>query len=341
MTRRLFLPLLALLCAAPSFARQQVFARAYDLSVPTVAATTNYIVTSVNLTSTSFTLAHQPDVPRNFTGTVTDTTPSVVAGTVTFTGTDVNDAAQTEVWDFATALTFTGTKLFKTLTSATAAGVTVLGGAGDETIIIGVGSTVGYIYCATGDYVVSPARVKSTASSTTVTTINSASAFGGLTIGDEIFAQVNGSLQRRVITAIASSTSVTVDSAVSWANSGAGYPMQSRHRVCGYADTSGWIAVNSSAANNVKVELGTGDGTALTATGGLDVSVECRLAEDDGAQPAQVIGVNMTSTLKPLHSQLLPVTENCSSMRVGVKWGTVDTSGTDSVSAYLVTGVLQ
>jgi hypothetical protein len=336
MLRRATFLFLALLGAASSMAgTQATFAREYDLSTPTVAATTNYIVTSVNLTNTTFTLAHQPDVPRNITIAVTDTTPSITAGTITVTGTDVNDTAQTEVLNLASALTLTGAKVFKTVTSVVSAGASTLGGAGDETIIVGVGSTVSYSYCWTSDPIQGTGRVKTTGSSTTVTTVSSVSAFGGMTTGDEIFAKVGQTLVRRTITPH-SSTQITISSAADWSNGGIGYAFQWRHRVCGYSDADGWQPVDSVEGVAVKIDLGDGSGTALTATGGLDVSVECRLAGDDGAAPAQVLSLNMTSVLKPTHSQVVPISETCSSLRVGFKWGTVDTAGTDSVSAYLI-----
>jgi hypothetical protein len=275
---------------------------------------------------------------------VTDSTPSIVAGTITVTGTDVNDAAQTEAFDLSTALSFTGAKVFKTVTRIASAGVTVLGGAGDETIIAGVGSVVSYIYCSTTEPINSQARVITSGSSTTVTTVGSASAFGGMAVGDDLGVNVAGTVQRRTVTAIGSSHSLTIDSAANWQNGTDGYAFEWRHVTCGYSDTSGWKAVNALRNPNVYLQLGSGDGTALTATGGLDVSVECRYG-GDATLPSQVLYLNMTSVLRPTNSQVVPLRESCSSARVGFKWGTVDTAGTDSVSAYLfgsnITGGVQ
>jgi hypothetical protein len=108
-----------------------------------IAASANRIVTSVNLTNVSFSIAAQPDVPRNLTCTVTDTTASITAGTITFTGTDPSGAAVVEVLDLSAALTLTGTKIFASVTSVVCAGATVLGGSGDETIVVGVGTVIG------------------------------------------------------------------------------------------------------------------------------------------------------------------------------------------------------
>jgi len=107
------------------------------------AADDDAIVTSVNLTNTTLTLAGQPDVPRNITITVTDTTPGITAGTVTVTGQDAGGVTVTETLDLSSALTLTGTKIFGKVTSAAVAGATALGGAGDETIKIGWGNKIG------------------------------------------------------------------------------------------------------------------------------------------------------------------------------------------------------
>lgn len=116
----------------------------------------NRIVTVVNLTNIAFTIAAQPANPSRVTIVIVDTTPSIVAGTVLIVGTrhadkekgELEDQALSEIVDCAAgAGTYRTTGIFKTVASATAgvvAGVagtvnfTVLGGAGDETIRIGV-----------------------------------------------------------------------------------------------------------------------------------------------------------------------------------------------------------
>jgi hypothetical protein len=108
-----------------------------------IAADNDRIVVSVNLTNVALTIAAQPDVPRNLTCDVTDTTPSITAGTITFVGKDPKGRTITEVMDLADSLTFVGEKIFASVTSATVAGATVLGGSGDETVIVGVGNVIG------------------------------------------------------------------------------------------------------------------------------------------------------------------------------------------------------
>lgn len=116
-----------------------------SLGAPILAATNRYVA-SVNLTNIAFTIAAQPDQPRNVTVTVTDTTPSINAGTITVVGFDVANQPITEVFTFpgtpAASRTFTGVMMFAQITSITAANVAVLGGSGDETIVAGCGTVI-------------------------------------------------------------------------------------------------------------------------------------------------------------------------------------------------------
>lgn len=116
-----------------------------SLGAPILAATNRYVA-SVNLTNIAFTIANQPDIPRNVTVTVTDTTPSINAGTITVIGFDISNQPITEVFTFpgtpAASRTFTGVFCFAQITSITAAGVAVLGGAGDELIVVGCGNVI-------------------------------------------------------------------------------------------------------------------------------------------------------------------------------------------------------
>jgi len=98
------------------------------------------IVASTNLANGALAITAQPAEASNLTGAITDTTPSLVAGTVTFAGSDADGVPVSEVWNVAVdGLTFVGAQVFAALTSITVAGMTVLGGSGNETIIVGVG----------------------------------------------------------------------------------------------------------------------------------------------------------------------------------------------------------
>jgi hypothetical protein len=333
MFRRL-LVLLFLLPAQLVWAEEQrTFLRNYDINTPTEAADNDQIVTIVNLTNTTFTIAAQPDVPRNITITVVDTTPSINAGTVTVTGKDVNGATITEVLTLSAALTLTGTKVFASVTSVVSAAASVLGGAGDETIIVGTGSVVGYLYCST-DEGRGTFNALTASSSTTVTGAASQAPFAKLGVGDELSFNVAGSFLRRVITAKASDSSVTVDSAINLSgNSTTGYPFTYKDLTCGNSDTDGWVNTDG-ISNKIMTILV----NALSATGGLDYSAECR-GLGDASTPVKLFAGNTTqaivvgvpsTTLAPF---VIP--EHCASIRVGFKYGTTDTSGTDSVSAFL------
>lgn len=339
--KRFLAVLLTLFAAVPVMAQgtavrvERPIVHGLDLDTPTITATTNYIVTSVNLTNVALTLAHQPDTPRNLTGTVTDTTPSVVAGTVTFVGTDVNGAAQTEVWNFATALTFTGTKLFATVTTATVAGATVLGGLGDETIVVGVGSTVAYRYCALSDPKDGTGgRIKNTGSSTTWTAV-SGTPFDLVAVGDELVASnVNGS-QTTVITAKASGASITVADAVDISATG-GFAWTYRTLNCGYGDSSGWVATRG-LRDEVAIVV-----RQRTATGGIDYTIETRqrralgkpmVLESGNLTGTTIVGIPASNTA----SAAIEIADVAAEARVGLKFGTTDDSSDSGVELIDVT----
>lgn len=117
---------------------------------PKTADTTS-VVATVNLTNTTLTLATQPDYPRNVVITIVDTTPSITVGTVTVTGTLADGStAQTEVFNCAAgAGTYTGAKAFAKITSIVTTSFATLGGAGDETIAVGVGTKLGLSFRGT------------------------------------------------------------------------------------------------------------------------------------------------------------------------------------------------
>jgi hypothetical protein len=138
-----------------------------------------------------------------------------------------------------------------------------------------------------------------------------------------------------VVTAKASTSSITVNTAVDLsANSGTGFPFTIRHQTCDYSDDSGWVNVGG--LDEPLVYIGV---NALTATGGVDYSIECRLTAADvfnqtltgNFTTAIVVGVPPPTTA----ADIFVIAESCGSIRVGLKFGTTDTAGTDSVSAYL------
>lgn len=111
---------------------------------PQLKSNDNDIVTVVNLTNTTLTIAAQPVKPGRLTILIVDTTPSITAGTVTITGTrapkagEVGNQTVSEVVSCAAgAGTYRTSTVWITLTSIVTAAFATLGGSGDETIKIG------------------------------------------------------------------------------------------------------------------------------------------------------------------------------------------------------------
>lgn len=115
--------------------------RLHELGTP-VVADVDRIVTSANMQVGAYTIAADPDIPRNVTvthtqvGGVTDT-----LGTIVFVGTNINDEVITETLTPSDGATVSGTKAFKTVTSATGVGWVI--DTTEDTITIGVGNELG------------------------------------------------------------------------------------------------------------------------------------------------------------------------------------------------------
>ena len=134
-----------------------------DLGKP-ILADADRIVTIANMKNGTYTIAAQPDVPRNIT--VTNATVAVGAdtlGIITVTGTNVNGQVITEVITPAEADISAGRKCFKTITSVVGSGWTIAGG--NDTITVGVGSALGLPFIITDN-----AQVAYTIVGTAITT---------------------------------------------------------------------------------------------------------------------------------------------------------------------------
>jgi len=121
----------------------------------------NLVVVSVNLTNTTLTVAAQPANPARLRFVIVDTTPSITAGTIYVTGTrppvagEVGNQACSDLINCAAgAGTYYTTNIYASVTAiktGVVAGVTgtvdftVLGGAGNETIIAGVDNSGPYV----------------------------------------------------------------------------------------------------------------------------------------------------------------------------------------------------
>ena len=191
-------------------------------------------------------------------------------------------------------------------------------------------ASTSFIYCDTSDYRPGFGRIITVGSSTTVTTVGSVSGFGALDAGDEIFFNIAGTETRRVVATRASSSSITVTVAVDLsANGTSGYAWRQRDVACSTASTSGWIGVRGWTKKLIYAYL-----TLETGTGGVVVSVECR-GSGDAAVPIQVLQFTLTGVTAPTNGEAAPIGEDCSDLRVGLKWGAADGAGPDSVTVTL------
>jgi hypothetical protein len=104
------------------------------------AAVTNRFVTSTNMKVGAYTIANSGVATwaGGFLVTLTHSTVAVgtdTLGTVVIVGTDMAGQAQTETLTPVADSTVTGTKIFRTVTSATGAGWVIAGG--NDTLVIG------------------------------------------------------------------------------------------------------------------------------------------------------------------------------------------------------------
>lgn len=128
-------------------------------------------------------------------------------------------------------------------------------------------------------------RITTSGSSTTTTEFTaSAAPFTTLNVGDILIVDPGtgpANVLRRVITAKASGSSVTVNTA--WDLSAtAGYNFYWLKNNCGTAATSGWISVAGAAQFVIDFQI-----DQVNVTGGIDMRIECR-GNYIGAQPVQV-----------------------------------------------------
>jgi hypothetical protein len=110
------------------------------------------IVTSANMKVGAYTVAAQPDVPRNITVTQTAVDAEDTNGTIVVVGTDIAGNAISETITPNSGVTVAGAKAFKTVTSVTGAGWEI--GGGNDTVTVGVGSLIGLPLALTADALV-------------------------------------------------------------------------------------------------------------------------------------------------------------------------------------------
>jgi hypothetical protein len=116
-------------------------ARMFYLGAP-LLSDVDKIVTIANMKNGSYTIAAQPDIPRN----VTVTHATVAAGTDTLgkllvTGTNIDDVVISEEITPVADSTVAGLLAFKTITSIAGSGWVIAGG--NDTITVGIGDLLG------------------------------------------------------------------------------------------------------------------------------------------------------------------------------------------------------
>ena len=111
-----------------------------DLGSP-VVDDADRIVTTTSMKNGSYTIAAQPDVPRNITVTHTAVSTADTLGIITIIVKDRNDDVITEAITPLNGTIASGAKAFKTITSVVGSGWVTA--AGDDSIVVGVGGLVG------------------------------------------------------------------------------------------------------------------------------------------------------------------------------------------------------
>jgi hypothetical protein len=117
--------------------------RLLNLGAPDLADA-DLIVTSTNMKNGEYTIATQPDIPRNVTVSATAADTADTMGTITFVGTNVDDEEISEEIAPVAGSVVAGTKAFKSITSITGAGWAIDAvEETNDTITIGTGNELG------------------------------------------------------------------------------------------------------------------------------------------------------------------------------------------------------
>jgi hypothetical protein len=113
-------------------------------------ADVDLVVTTTNMKVGAYTVAAQPDVPRNATVTATAGATADTMGTIVFVGTDVKNQAITETITPVAGSTVAGLQAFKTFGSVTGVGWAIdETEATNDTITVGVGTVLGLPFIIT------------------------------------------------------------------------------------------------------------------------------------------------------------------------------------------------
>jgi len=117
--------------------------RLYNLGAPALADD-DLIVVSTNMKVGSYTVAAQPDIPRNITVTATAGATADTLGNVTISGTNYDDEEISEIITPVAGSAIAGTKAFKSVTTVVGAGWVIDAVEGtNDTIKVGIGNELG------------------------------------------------------------------------------------------------------------------------------------------------------------------------------------------------------
>lgn len=169
-------------------------------------------------------------------------------------------------------------------------------------------------------------KITTSGASTTVTALNSDSAFGSVSIGDVLFISVPaqaGVTQRvtqyvRYVVDKASANSITVNSNVTLPSTGVGFTWWKFS--AGTATTDGWFDMTSATGASIQINIGQ-----ISVTGGIDYSIECGVAPFPGVlSPPWTYDIVATANLTATGTVTVAIAEPYSVCRVGLKIGTND-----------------
>jgi hypothetical protein len=171
-----------------------------------------------------------------------------------------------------------------------------------------------------------PARIKTSGSSTTVTSETASdNAFAEVVVGDTIFVRAgDGSVSRRSVTARASADSITVDTAITLAASAFTWLRTTTSATVGWLDISGYTR------RTISIQYDQGD------LGSLSARIECR-GSYPGAAAIQVFPSCATGACDTYQSYAtasigiasrtsVAIPEPFGACRVGIKYVTSDAS---------------
>lgn len=305
--------------------------------------------------SASYTLTAQPDTCRVVNITVVDANSSVTAGLLTITGTDCWDDALTCTYTFAAAgsgvkaLTYgTGNGTicaFKTVTTVETGVLTGEGGAGD-TMIVGYTANSDYSYPiygirkqANGRRWVDPFAKRNGVGTITINGTAVASyatagggAFQNLAAGDLIYIVLNGTTYERKLVTVTDDDNAVLDLALPTSIAPA-TTAEVRFKYQKFfvlvEPRDAWIPVKNRNSFYVINDI-----DACSATGGCTSNVECSQADNigytDQEPTVQVDTDNVADAGTGTNTTSVDFrTAPMSYCRVGMKFGTGDTSGTE------------